>query len=93
MRASELSPHSVGNKVILKPDRETGELCSASAASRGARPINVLASIQDAPLRLLGQDALPHKVCFSLYLSIPPLSQSLCLSLSLSLLLMANLPL
>ena len=46
----------------------------------------LLASIQDAALRLLGQDALPHKACFSLSLSIPSLSQSLCLSLSLSLL-------
>ena len=45
----------------------------------------LLASIQDAALRLLGQDALPHKACFSLSLSIPSLSQSLCLSLSLSL--------
>ena len=59
-------------------------LCLLDGQQRCTANVLLLASIQDAALRLLGQDGLPHKVCFSLSLSIPPLSQSLCLSLSVS---------
>ena len=88
---AESSPHSVG-KVILKPDRDRGAVLCLDGQQRCTANMLLLASIhQDAALRLLGQDGLPHKVCFSLSLSIPPmpLSQSLCLSLSVSPLLMA----
>ena len=66
--------------------RETGERCSASAASRGApdgQYMLLLASIQDAALRLLGQDALP-RVLLPLPLHSSPLSLCayLCLSLT-----------
>ena len=71
--------------------RDRGAVLCLGGQQRCTANVLLLASIQDAALRLLGiYDALPHKACFSLSLSIPSLSQSLCLSLSVSLLLMAN---
>ena len=88
MRASESSPHSVG-KVILKPDTETGERCSASAASRRGAPDGQYVAACLHPgcgpaAARAGRSAPQGVMLLPLPLHSSPLSVSVPISVSLS---------